>query len=189
MTRRHRAIWSIVGAALITLAIPVGYGHDVLKGISRTPPAKARPISYRSGRQILFVYIGSEDCSFSLQPGFDKTVRGIQALVWQQAKARGLSFSSLGVSAGQSSDRGFNYLSRFGPFDEVISGRGFLNTAAMRYFFEELPGEASFPQILVIQRDLFALQPGYTFRNEKILVRAIGLPQIEAWADDLAPIS
>lgn len=147
------------------------------------------PISYAAGRQILFVYIGSETCGFSREAGFQAIVRTAQMRVAQQARANKQAFSSLGVSAGQSSLLGIKYLADFGPFDEVISGRGFLNTAAMKYFFDEFAGDASFPQILVVQRDLSYLEPGYTYRNEKVLLRAVGVPQIEKWVEDKAPIS
>lgn len=159
------------------------------RGVENTPKAPTRPISYTPGRQILFVYIGSETCGFSVQPGFREIVRTAQVKVAQQARANKQAFSSLGVSAGQSAILGIEYLEEFGPFDEVISGRGFLNMAAMRYFFDEYAGDASFPQILVIQRDLSYLEPGYTYRNERVLLRAVGVPQIEKWVEDNAPIS
>jgi hypothetical protein len=73
-------------------------------------------------------------------------------------------------------------------FDEIIVGRALLNTGVMRFFFEEMAGKASYPQVVVFERELAALEPGYTFRNERLLVRAIGLPQIERWLADQAPI-
>ena len=148
----------------------------------------SRPISYLPGKKLVFAYMGSEDCTFSLLPGFDSTVRRLSELIEAQAKAEGTPFSTLGISAGPSIHRGLEYLERFGPFDEIAIGREGLNTVAMRYLAEEFPAEASFPQVLVIERQLKSWEPGYSFETERVLVRAIGVPQIEAWVASNAPI-
>lgn len=184
-----RYVLSLVFAAmLLGLSSLAAAAYHGVKGTAGTRGVRQSRMSYTNGRKVVFVYIGAESCGFSLKPGFDKTIRQIQSLVSQQSRKRGEPFSSLGVSAGLSPELGAKYLERFGPFDEIASGNSLLNSYAIRFFFDDLPGEASLPQVLVVERDLQALDPGYLYRNERVLIRAIGVPQIEQWAADGAPV-
>jgi hypothetical protein len=146
-----------------------------------------RPV-YANGKQILLVYVGSEDCKASLRPGFARTISAIREVVQAQARVNREPFSTLGVSAGSSPAGGVRYLARFGQFDEISSGHGWLNDEAMHFVWQTLPGEALVPQIVVIERQLAVLQPGYGFSNERVLVRVLGVPQIENWLADGAPV-
>jgi len=145
-------------------------------------------LSYAPGRQVLFVFIGSEDCTFSLTPGFAESVRRAERLVEKQVRAQSSAFSSLGISAGPSVEKGIEYLNRFGSFNEVAIGHGQLNSGMMKYIWEELPGEASFPQIVVVERNLVDLNPGFSFDQERVLVRVVGVPAVEKWIAVNAPI-
>ncbi len=150
----------------------------------RQEPRNALPnVSYVAGKRILFVYIGSEECKASLDPGFAKKVAELREAVRRQAANEGVSFSTLGISAGRSPELGTEYLAKFGPFDEVTSGNGLLNDGAIHYMLQTLPGDAMVPQVLVVERQLDSLEPGYAFINERVLARALGANQIQDWVD------
>lgn len=156
----------------------------------RSPPAaeQVTRISYKTGDQILFVYIGSEDCKFSLSAKFADLVTSARNSVSKQAKLATMDFSSLGVSAGPSAQAGIRYLARFGSFDQISSGRGWLNDSMEHYVWQTLIGDGAVPQIVVVKRHLDVRDPGYEFSNEKVLVRALGELQISKWVQDGAPI-
>ena len=59
---------------------------------------------------------------------------------------------ALGVSVDFAQEAGIGMLKRFGPFDEILVGRGWQNLAALRYVWGDLPGPAAVPQILVLDR-------------------------------------
>lgn len=145
---------------------------------------KLHRVSYSSGTKILFVYIGSEDCKFSLAPGFAEMVTDAEKAVAEQAKKQGKPFSTLGVSVGPSAKDGVKYLSRFGEFDQLSSGHGWLNDGALHYVWQDIVGEATVPQIIVLEHDLEALNPGYRVKNDRVLVRVLGDKQIAAWHRD-----
>jgi hypothetical protein len=154
-------------------------------------PVRPRPThqpSYASGKQILLVYIGSEGCKASLKPTFVPLISAIREAVSRQAHDDHEPFSTLGVSAGNSVELGLAYLKRFGSFDEISIGNGWLNDEAMHFVWQGLPGQALVPQVIVVERELKALEPGYEFSNERVLVRALGVQQIETWLADGAPI-
>lgn len=155
---------------------------------SAKTPHSSRPILYREGIQIVAIFVGSETCTASLKRGFAETIHRMRSDVQVQAQKQGKQFSYMGLSAGNSAQAGILYLAPFGPFDEISSGHGWLNNEAMHFIWQQHPGEAAVPQVIVIQRRLAMLQPGYAFSDEKVLLRAVGVPQIENWVRGGSPI-
>jgi hypothetical protein len=167
--------------AAVTGAVALGSSYEAMRSRAAPTPYRVERISYSSGKQLLFVFLGSEDCKASLAPGFNTTIiRAVEA-VRQQALVDNQPFSSMGVSAGRSAEAGLAYLKKFGHFDEVSSGHGWLNDSAMHFIWQDLPGAAMVPEVIVVERSLDSLDPGYNFSDERVLVRALGTPQIENW--------
>lgn len=171
--------------AVVLMVIFGNLAANVAKPVPPSPPN--RP-SYVSGKQVLFVYIGSEGCKASLTPLFPHVLSAVRESVSVQASRSHEAFSTLGISAGNSVELGVAYLKKFGAFDEVSIGHGWLNDATMHFVWRTLPGQAMVPQVVVVERDLTALQPGYDFSNERVLVRALGVQQIQTWLEDGARI-
>ncbi len=75
-------------------------------------------------------------------------------------------------------------MNKFGPFDEVMSGRSWANTGVLKYVFEDLPGPAATPQVVLVERMLNARDRSYSVAEERVLARAVGLEEIKRWADN-----
>lgn len=104
------------------------------------------------------------------------SVAAVESLV-----PEGITFSTVGVDLGWDNRRGVKNLGYYGPFDEIIAGRNWLNTAAVAYMWRDLPGMAAIPAVLLIAEPL-RVQPTYhTVGAPLELVRVIGTDGLQAW--------
>ena len=72
-------------------------------------------------------------------------------------------------------------LEEFGPFNEILVGRGWLNTGAVRYIWEDIRGAAAIPQVVVTTRGVVSdrvIEVG----GEELVVRKAGARQIADWS-------
>lgn len=146
-------------------------------------------VQYKKGTEVLVVFVGSEGCKVSLQPGFNKVIRQMNILAGNEARQEGKLFSTLGVSAGNSASAGVEYLRTFAPFDQISAGHGWLNNDSMRYIWQDHPGEAAIPQVIVISRSVTPLNPGFSFSDERVIARLVGVSQIRDWVARGTPLS
>jgi hypothetical protein len=88
---------------------------------------------------------------------------------------------SIGIALDWSLSRGMELLTRFGPFDEALIGRSWLNTGAVKYVWGDLPGIAAVPQIIIVEREVLRIH-GTAIKNERVIVRRAGADAIINWA-------
>lgn len=103
------------------------------------------------------------------------------------------TFVSLGVAVDPGADAGLRHLEGMGPFDEVTAGRGWANAHALRYVWEEWPGIAGTPQIVLIEREMRVERGGpggvsYAAGPERLVLRKAGIGEIDRWRRSGAPI-
>ena len=112
-----------------------------------------------------------------------EAVRAIRRGLRAQAVQQGETFASIGVALDWEVDKGTDYLERFGPFDEIMAGRSWVNSGALKFIWSEgLGGEASIPQIVVLERTIDT--PGdfvVRLRSERVRYRRAGGDQIVNW--------
>ena len=51
----------------------------------------------------------------------------------------------------------------------------------MKYIYSDFPGRAATPQILVVGRTLVHEGGQWTLENERVLIRKIGISEIDRW--------
>ena len=146
--------------------------------------------TYRTspGSELVLVYIGAAGCGASNSEELFRAVRGVRETLRGRAERAPWSFSSIGVAVDASAERGLDHLDKFGQFDEVNAGRGWLNTGGLQYIWEEIPGEAATPQLLIIHREVSADDGGWSVRNRRVLSRHVGANKIIEWYDREAPL-
>lgn len=142
-----------------------------------------------AGEELLFVVIGSSGCRWSNKPELVNLIRRARAAVRSEAKSRDAGFATLGVAQDNVPRLGIEHLERFGPFDEISVGRGWRNSGLLKYVYEEFPGPAATPQVLVVARDLIGEGGQWEIANERILVRLTGVAEIAAWLQGGAHVS
>ncbi|HEX8454104.1 MAG TPA: hypothetical protein VF647_18600 [Longimicrobium sp.] len=153
------------------------YGWPEPSGAHYTPTPPSA-----SGEQVLFVFVGSSACRFSSVPELPGLVEDLKMKVAAEAKRRETGFATIGVAIDSDFRKGVNYLKRFGYFDEVTAGNGHYNSAFVKYVYEDMPGDAATPQILVIQRSVTEKDGDVNVTSERLLRRLRGVAAIAQWA-------
>jgi hypothetical protein len=141
----------------------------------------------QSGKEIVVVLIGSQSCGASKVPAFLEAMDTLRVLLQVRSGREGFRFSLTGVALDWSPAVGLGFLESLGDFDEMIVGRNWLNTGALRYVWKDIPGPASVPQILVLERDVEVGPAGVTLRTERPMARVVGTDRIIEWVRDGAP--
>jgi hypothetical protein len=141
-----------------------------------------------SGREFVLVYIGSSTCPWSNNPTLAPVVDSLRAMLLARA-ADTLGFATMGLTQDAKVHAGIEHLMNMGPFDEVSTGRGWMNSAALRYLLLH-SGTLATPQVLVLERTLRQNDPFGHFEvvEEIVRIRRVGLGQIVAWAEAGAPL-
>jgi hypothetical protein len=144
------------------------------------------------GPELVLVFIGSSTCGPSNQRELPGQVEQLKLALQRRARTSGRSFTTLGIARDWDTDAGIRHLNRFGRFDEVIAGRNWLNTGLLRYVWEDIPGQAATPQLLVLERRLVDRRSNEAadgiVRDERLLVRKVGSAEIERWLAQSAPM-
>jgi hypothetical protein len=175
-TATLRRTGGLVIAAILTATAA---GAGLLTG--RRPPEPAAA-ALRSGPQLVMVFIASSTCAGVNDPALRDAVRRVRNGLQHEAGRRDQTFVTIGVSLDTSIDVGVALLRRFGRFDEISVGYNWLNGAAVKYVWHDMPGAASMPQILVIERDVEVTDAGVRIRSERARYRKVGSAAIAAWS-------
>jgi hypothetical protein len=199
------AIWLVAGLLLLAnaargLAGGAARGTGTVRTQPAPPPpraangqAAAQTAAYapsydaRTGREVVMVFIGASFCGAHLQPGFPEAIEQAKLGLRRQAQARGSGFRAVGVSLDWEPDSALVFLRRFGRWDEVSVGGNWVSEAALRYIWSDLPGPASVPQLLVIERQLENGETAVSVQGERLVRRLLGTDQIAAWVKSGAP--
>lgn len=168
----------------------------LVAGVVRSPNLRWRSPWYLSGAdyrqpssgvEFALVYVGAPTCIWSNAAELPSVVARARGYVQTQAAARGHSFAAIGVSQSNSVTRGIEHLRKFGPFDEVSTGRGWHNIALLKFVYTEHVGPASTPQLILVERTV-APEMRPAIHDERVLLRLVGLGSIRHWVDKGAPI-
>lgn len=150
------------------------------------------------GDELVMVFLTSYACGPSQRPEVIESVKEIKRRLASYADSVDRPFSAVGVSAGWDVDAGIEHLQKYGAFDEIISGRSWHNTAAVRYWHRKFPAEASTPQIVLTEQRVEMVQgepirvasTGDTpyaaeakYGDEELLYRAGDSEAIIEWAE------
>ncbi len=141
--------------------------------------------SYRatSGYETLFIYIGSSRCGWSNVEELPAVVKQLKQKVKAFADQQGDRFVAIGIAAEWSVDDGIRHLAKFGGFDEIIAGRNWNNTGVMRYVWQDFPGEAATPQVLVVRHRLLVAPQLRAFQAPRLLARKVGVEELMRWEE------
>lgn len=142
----------------------------------RTEPIAAM----ETGEELALVYIGSSNCYWSNVEGLPFLVRDARSQLRPRARAARYHFAAVGIARDRDVDNGLRHLRKMGEFDEVMTGRGWLNIGVLKYVYEDLPGPAITPQVLVVRRWLDR-DTVIGIREEDVLLRKVGFTEIETW--------
>ena len=132
--------------------------------------------------ELLFVFIATSTCAGINDPALPPALRKVRNYLSEQAARDGQRFVTLGISLDTDTRIGQQLLARFGSFDELLLGRGWLNTGAIKYIWEDIRGLPAVPQIVVTTRSVVR---GRTVEvsGEQSVLRKVGATQIVNWSE------
>lgn len=169
-----------VGVATVVVTVAAA----VAASLFSTPQAEYMPQGgLQSGEELLLVFVGASSCGAHRRQGFAEVVEAAKKALADRAQREGHSFAAVGVALDWAAEDGLTFLRAFGQFDELLVGRNWLNTGAIKYIWKELPGRAAIPQVLVVRRRIQVGRTGITVSHEELLLRRVGVHAILAWAD------
>lgn len=155
------------------------------------------------GNELVMVFLTSYACGPSQRPDVIEAVKTVKQRLAAYADSVDRPFSAVGVSAGWDVQAGIDHLEKYGTFDELISGRSWHNTAAVRYWHRAFPAKPSTPQIVLTEQRVKMVRgepirvaaTGDTifeakveYGDEELLYRARSSAAILEWAESGVPI-
>ncbi|MEZ4698430.1 MAG: hypothetical protein R2832_18575, partial [Rhodothermales bacterium] len=182
----RQSLISLLGVAAITAVVFVSAfiwsrqtsaNWIVLRSFDQGRKASAAD----SSAQIVMVYFGSSNCSFCAADSLPRIVQDVAAKLRSEAAERDLSFNAIGVSLDSSVDKGLKHLRTVASFDEISIGSRWGNTLAFKYIWDELPGRAATPEVVVLFRQREITDSGYSLVEEKEIQRKVGLIELSKW--------
>jgi len=134
------------------------------------------------GEEVVLVYLGAASCGWSNIDGLPDAVRRIRDHWYALTRGEaGTGFATVGIARDLNIDAGIEHLAKYGPFDEAVVGRGWLNVGFFKYVYGEMPGPAATPQVLVVERTVHRTGGQTWISDERILRRFVGADEIMQW--------
>lgn len=194
--RRALSRGALLAAATAVFTTAVAIGRQSAAPAADTPSA-ARGGPYRparvtrEGTELTLVYIGSSGCVPSNRKDLPGAVERLKLHLRHRASDANRLFTAVGVARDWEVTAGVGHLRKFGSFDEVMAGRNWMNAGVRAYVWEDIPGEATTPQVLLLERevgDVSAAGIQYGIHSERLVVRKVGADEIVRWARQGAPL-
>ena len=153
-----------------------------------------RPAFRRAGgTQLVLVYFGKAHCGWSNLDWLPPVIEDIKVRLSKKAADMGRGFMAVGVALDWSPLEGLDHLAKMGLFDEVSAGYNWGNSAALKYMYQDMPGPAATPQLLILERTLQvpdSNSPAITYMvtGERVLARKVGAFEIRQWLNNGLPL-
>ena len=176
---------------LVIIMLGISLGWIAVSAVRGVGPSSGKPDPFTttspkrigSGREIVAVFIGGSICGASTSEGLDRHLREAQQSVARRAVEIGARFTTIGVALDWSVRDGYEYLSRFGGFDEIMAGHQWLNTGAIQYIWRDPGGRPMLPQVVILDREVDADARVIRITGERVLARMLGTVEIRQWND------
>jgi len=130
-------------------------------------------------QHVRIVFFGSTACAASTSDRTAKAIGDLSEALRAEADEAAFILSHLGVAIDSDADKGYQYLSSFGLFDEMITGNGWLNEAAVSYIWRQELAEPAVPQVLVLYREIRQEGRFLNVSNDSLLFQSVGVGQLE----------
>jgi hypothetical protein len=131
--------------------------------------------------ELVLIYFGSSTCSPCIDPGFKVALARLKAVVADLARSEHRTFRSIGVSIDWELDAGVKFLSECGPWNEIVVGNNWYNSAVTEHFWNQAGSDAALPQVLIVARSFNVSGNRYVPGPKSYLVRLIGKLEVDNW--------
>ena len=161
---------------------------SIIAGIRGNDVDDSKVYRLQSGTELVVAFIGSSSCHAADSTGFIEAIGRMKDLLSARAGRLGYRFATVGVALDWRVKDGLQFLDRFGPFDEVVAGRNWLNTAAISYVWTDLHNRPAIPQVVISLRQLTVGDTAIEVGQQRVLLRKSGVSEIMRWIASTAPL-
>jgi hypothetical protein len=171
--------------AALVVAVCVGSFVLTRRVLATRPRQETDQVQTRApvGPELLAIFVASSGCGASRYPGLHEALTALREKLRLDARRADRRFVSVGVAIDQDPTSGENFLKGFGPFDEILSGGGWLNTGSIVFLIRDVPGPMAIPQLVVIERNVaLANAVAVPSVTDRVIGRTIGGAGIVALA-------
>jgi len=134
------------------------------------------------GVSLHFVFIGSSECPVSNSDEMHVLIQKLKDQIMKSVRDSNYRFTSTGIAIDRTYQKGVKFLKKTGPYNEVVSGGGWVNLGANRYIWGEFSSRAVTPQVIITEISTRITvadnQVAFMDRNERLLYRAISADEI-----------
>lgn len=163
-------------------------GFQMVRWGRETRAATGSPLNLEpvEGMEVEVVLVVSPSCSGCNNPGLPAAWSTITSSFQETASRQGTRATLTGVSIGADPQEGIDFLSGFGPFHELLTGRGWLGQGARFFVKETHKGPAVVPQVVVIERLNSVGSDGILeMAEERVSQRRHGAEGLLGWAEEI----
>ena len=180
-------VLAIVGFGLGMAGMRLGRSLTVQKRAAGDTPGSRSEVERRGGDQLMLVYIGRASCAWCRHPDTHTHLATIHHRLAALADSAGWEYSAVGIALDRDAEAGLEHLKTFNVFSAVASGGGWVGLFGSRLLWEQFPGTAATPQVVVLRRRVVRDGGGsseivFSVEDERLLARKVGLVEIGGWA-------
>lgn len=180
---------ALLSGILLGLVAFFGISQVGIRVFSPRAAPRAGSVAPQSEKQLVAVLLITPDCEAAHTRDF-KTVLwfGLDSLR-NLARRRGYRPSLVAAALSANSESVRSFILNLGPFDEIVIGRGWLNTAALQYVWRDVPGISAVPQLVIVRRDVSVSPEGaVAVSSDSVVMRLTGAEAIMRWSRAGAPL-
>ena len=184
MTRVTRfATWAWIVVSVVGLSSVL-----VIRPVRSAAPRREGTTSALGGDEIVTVFIGASFCGATKTPGLPQVIERMKQSLRDGAQKDHKRLVTVGVALDWAPEDGIEFLKHFGRFDELHTGRNWLNIGAVDYIWRGVPGTAGLPQVVVLERHVTQEKTGLAVTEDRLLRRLVGADQIREWVNSNTPL-
>ena len=135
----------------------------------------------REERELVLVYIGAPSCGACADPEFKAVLSQFKHTLADIARAERRKLRTIGVSNDWEVDLGLQFLQDSGPWDELVVGNNWYNSAVIEHIWNLPDADGGIPQVIVFERSFVfsghRMVPGV----RRYLIRLVGKGEVMDW--------
>lgn len=144
-------------------------------------PSEIEPVR---SEVVVMVVITKSSCSACNSPEFKRSIQSIADELRSSEQDSTVSLHVHGVAADERVGDGLRFLDKLYEFDEVSSGRGWVNSAAYRPFWASAGALPVVPQLLFVRESVEFSAAGVSLLRSDTVYRVEGLDAVRKLASE-----
>ena len=149
-----------------------------------TEPSWHRDVNIRrEERELVLVYIGGYSCGACNDPEFKAVLSRFKLAIARLAEAEHRKLRTIGVSSDWDVDAGLRFLRDCGPWNELVVGNNWYNSAVIEHVWNLPDTNGAIPQVIVFERSFVLTGKRWIPTGKRYLIRLIGKPEVSEWLE------